>query len=163
MSNLLNSNSAQKSHPSEKKILVFDDDDQIRQMVQLQLELEGFKVKVGRDGRNVLAVALEFKPDLIVTDLMMPGGGGYEVLHSLQSDSLTRKVPVLMMSGANLDASTKALMKSESNVVDYLEKPLHLQSFLTKVHSILKTKNLEERMIDDQLKMGDINLDKYNF
>lgn len=162
MTNLLEPK-REKGSPSEKKILVIDDDEHIRQMVKLQLELEGFQVKASRDGRNILAIALEFHPDLVVTDLMMPGGGGYEVLRSLQSDDLTRKVPVLMMSGAALDPSTKNLMKSESNVVDYLDKPLHMTAFVYKVHAILNTKTKEERIIEDQQKMGDVDFNKFNF
>lgn len=152
-----------KESPTEKRILVCDDDEHIRAMVEVQLQLEGFQVKTARDAKNVLKNCLEFQPHLIITDLMMPGGGGYELIRTLQSDPLTSKIPVLMISGANIDKTTKAMLTQEPNMVGFLEKPLHLNSFTMKIHQTLNTKTKEERMIEDQQRLGDINLDKFNF
>src|SRR5262245_7509536 len=104
--------------------MVLDDDDSILQMIRMTLETEGFQVRTGRDAVDVLKKAVEYRPDLIICDLMMPGGGGYELIRSLQSDDLTRKTPILMVTGYSMDASTKAMIQQEPNLAGYFEKPI---------------------------------------
>jgi CheY-like chemotaxis protein len=134
-----------KVHPSKKKVFVVDDDDAIVSLFKTALELEGFNVRTGRDGRNFLARALEYQPDLIIADLMMPAGGGYELIRTLQSDPLTSSIPIVLVTGSHLDASTQAMMKMESNLAFYLEKPVRPESLMLKVHSLLKTLSLDEQ------------------
>lgn len=122
-----------------KRILVLDDDEHILEMMARTLEFEGFTVRTARDGRSVSKVAIAFEPHLIITDLMMPGGGGYEVLRTLQSDDSTRQISVFVMSGHGFDQSTKDLMKQEPNVVDYIDKPVNLAALISKIHKHLNT------------------------
>jgi CheY-like chemotaxis protein len=135
-----------KLDPTDKKIMVFDDDESIVQMIRATLEAEGFQVRTGRDGTDILKKAVSYDPDLIICDLMMPGGGGYEVLRALQGDDITRKIPVLMITGYSLDTSTKTMMQQEPNLVGYYEKPLRPEKLVTKVHQILNTMTLSEKM-----------------
>lgn len=135
---------AKKNNPSDKKIYVVDDDELVLSLLKVALEAEGFQVRTGRDGRNMLKKAQEFKPDLIVSDLMMPGGGGYEVLRSLQSDSETSHTPVLIITGSNMASSTKGMLQQESNLAGYLEKPIRPETLLRHVHKILNTISASE-------------------
>jgi DNA-binding response OmpR family regulator len=137
--------SNQKIDPADRRIFVCDDDDSIRQMLKATLEAEGFQVSAARDGRDILKKAQEFRPHLLVTDLMMPGGGGYEVLRTLQMDEITRKIKVMVITGQSKDRSTIDMMKQEPNVVDFMEKPFHPEIFLNAVHKVLNTKNFQER------------------
>lgn len=139
------SSPSKKPLPSEKKVMVVDDDDTIVSLFRTCLEIEGFQVKTARDGRNIVAVALQYKPDLIISDLMMPAGGGYELIRSLQSDALTRGIPIILITGSQLDSSTKEMMQRESNLVAYLEKPIRPEKLLAKVHSTLNTMSLTDR------------------
>jgi len=127
---------------------VVDDDAEILAMLEMTLGAEGFIVKTGRDGRNILQKALEFQPDLIMADLMMPGGGGYEVLRSLQGDDLTRKTPVLIITGYEMNSSTKDMMKLEPNMAGYMEKPLRPYSLTSRIHEILNTKTPQEEQME---------------
>jgi DNA-binding response OmpR family regulator len=136
---------SKRALPSEKRILVVDDDDSIVTLFKTAFELEGFQVKTGRDSRNIVARSLEFKPDLIVSDLMMPAGGGYELIRSLQGDELTRSIPVMLVTGVHLDASTKDMLKMESNLALYLEKPVRPDVLVAKAHGILKTMSMDEQ------------------
>lgn len=137
---------AGKALPTEKKIMVFDDDDSILQMLKSTFEAEGFQVRTGRDSHNILKKAIDYRPDLIVCDLMMPGGGGYELLRVLQSDDITRKTPIIMMTGYSMDASTKAMIQQESNLVGFFEKPVRGERLLEKIHKTLNTKSIMEQM-----------------
>lgn len=138
------------------KIMLVDDDDSILQMIRASLEGEGFQVRTGRDARNFLKKAVDYKPDLIVTDLMMPGGGGYELLRSLQSDDITRKIPVLLMTGYSMDNSTKTMMQQEPNLAGYFEKPLRPEKLIRKVHEVLNTMSLEEEMMAKRSQQNDM-------
>lgn len=151
-----------KELPSNKRILIVEDDDAVRQMLQTTLEVEGFNVKTARDGRNIMNVVQNFQPHLIISDVMMPGGGGYEVLRSLQAESASRKIPVLVISGYKFDDSTKNMLKQEPNVIGFLEKPLRPTSFTIKVHDILKTQTRAEWEAEDKKKIGGIEHDKFN-
>lgn len=134
-----------KGLPSDKRVMVVDDDESVLQLLKATFEVEGFQVRVARDGRNLAQKASEYKPDLIVTDLMMPGGGGYEVLRSLQADDVTRKTPVIMITGHVLDDSTKTMIKQEPNLAALLEKPVRPEKLTKEVHRVLNTMTRDEQ------------------
>lgn len=125
--------------------MLVDDDESILQMLRATIEMEGFQVRIARDGRNLVEKAIEYTPHLIVTDLMMPGGGGYEVLRALQGGETTRKTPVIMITGHVLDDSTKSLMRQEPNLVCLLEKPIRPERILREIHRVLNTMTSEEQ------------------
>ncbi len=133
-----------KANPSDKKVLIVDDDEAIVTMMKIAFSVEGFDVATARDGRNILKKALEYSPDLIICDLMMPGDGGYEVLRSLQGDPATMKVPVLIMTGSSMAASTKSVMLQESNLAGYFEKPVRPETLIKETHKLLNTLSSQE-------------------
>jgi DNA-binding response OmpR family regulator len=81
-----------------KKILIADDDDHIRELVQFALEDGGYELFFARDGLEALARAREAKPDLMVLDVMMPGKVGYEVCEELKKDPATQGIYIILMS-----------------------------------------------------------------
>lgn len=140
-------------------MLVVDDDEGIRHLLQATLEAEGFQVKTARDGRTILDAAQKYSPHLIVCDMMMPGGGGYEVIRAMQSDGATRKIPILLVSGHGFDLSTKDMLKTEPNVVGFFEKPVRPYQFIKKVHEILNTFTREEMNAQKRSEMEGFNKD----
>jgi CheY-like chemotaxis protein len=155
----------EKADPTTKCILVLDDDETIRHMIQATLEVEGFRVYTGRDGRGVVQTALKYKPNLIITDLMMPNGGGFELIRSLQGDPDTASIPVILISGHGMDESTRTMLKQESNVVGFEPKPIRPAQFMSKVHQLLNTLSREEKLMRDRNKtnsdINDINKDRF--
>jgi len=137
-----------KADPNTKKILVIEDDENVRSMIKSTLEIEGFQVKTARDGRGILNIAVSFEPDLVISDVMMPGGGGYEVLRSLQSDDITRRVPVIIISGYSFDSSTKEMLLQEPNVKEFVEKPIRPPLLMVQIHKILNTLTQEEKIME---------------
>jgi CheY-like chemotaxis protein len=127
------------AEPKDKRILIVDDDENVRSLLEMAAQDEGFSVATAVDGLAAVRVAQEFRPDLIITDLMMPGQGGYELMRSLQGTDQSR-VPVIMITGRKLDESTKELFRRESNVVEVLAKPLALNTFKLTLHQVLLTK-----------------------
>lgn len=142
-----------KALPSTKKVFLIDDDDTIIQLFRTSLELEGFQVRTFKDGRNILKKAKDFKPDLIIMDLMMPGGGGYEAIRELQSDDDFRRVPVIIMTGSNMDYSTKSMIQTENNVVSYFEKPFRYERLAKEIHARLNTMSFQEQQAQEKKTM----------
>src|SRR5271168_2114507 len=106
--------------PKDKTIMIVDDDDNIRELLEFVLKKEGFQVIQAADGEEALQKIPTGKPDLILLDLMLPRYGGFEVLRQLQANQIT-KVPVLVLSGRYTDRSTAEMIRQESNVVDFIE------------------------------------------
>lgn len=81
------------------KILIFDDDEPIREVYEMTLSRAGFEVKTFKDYKNVIGVVLEEKPDIIWCDILMPEPiNGFEALELLKKDKETRKISVVMVS-----------------------------------------------------------------
>lgn len=81
-----------------KKILIADDDENIRDLVTFSLEDEGFDLHQARDGEEALQMAKELKPDLMILDVMMPGKIGYEVCEELKKGEDTKGIYIILMS-----------------------------------------------------------------
>jgi DNA-binding response OmpR family regulator len=141
-----------KLDPATKNILIVEDDEHVLEMLKTTLSAEGFMVQGARDGRNIMDRARKFMPHLVISDVMMPGGGGYEVIRSLQGDPATRDIPVFIMTGYNFDETTKVMMKQEPNVKIFMTKPVRPASLLVKIHEVLHTKSKEEKMIEETKK-----------
>jgi len=126
------------SSPNDKLILVIDDDNNIRAVLTMCLTMAGFRVITAVDGLDA-ATKLERKPpDLIVSDLMMPGQGGYDFLRTL-SGLGGGHAPVFVVTGSSLDASTINVIMSESGALEFFKKPVKMPDFIAAVHRHLKT------------------------
>lgn len=103
------------------KILLVDDDRLLVRMYQKKFENDGYEVLVATDGKMGLEKVAEFKPDLILLDIMMPVMNGYEVLQQLKADATTSKIPVIMLT--NVGASDADIERGlELGAVTYLIK-----------------------------------------
>lgn len=82
-----------------KTILLVEDDDSVRQLVRMTLELHDFHVVEASGGAEGLRMLKRHRPDAVVLDLMMPGMGGERVLTQLRAEPATRRTPVVVVSG----------------------------------------------------------------
>jgi CheY-like chemotaxis protein len=122
-----------------KLVLIIDDDEGIRELLSFLVKKEGFRVDCAVDGEEGVLKAERMKPDMIILDLMMPRYGGFEVLRQLQSGGLGR-IPIVVVTGRYTDRSTAEMIRQESNVVDFLEKPLKAAVLAATLSRQLKTK-----------------------
>ena len=90
-----------------KKILIVDDEESTRRLVRLTLGEDGYQLEEAEDGQQALAKAREFKPDLVILDLMMPDQWGYRVCEELKQDPATCQARVLILSGRSSHLSQK--------------------------------------------------------
>src|SRR5579859_3069869 len=120
-------------------ILVVDDDENVRSLIEMHATMEGFQVITAVNGKDAIKKVEALKtPDLIITDLMMPGEGGYEFLRNLQAGG-NGGIPVFVVTGSALDTSTVSMIKGEANVVEFVPKPIKMNTFVLSLHKHLKT------------------------
>lgn len=117
----------------ESRILVVEDDKSIREMLTFALELEGFKVDIGKNGAEALKKNNEFKPNLILLDLMLPDINGFEICKKVQQE---RDIPVIMVTAKN-DIVDKVL-GLEIGADDYITKPFHIKEVIARVNKSLQ-------------------------
>lgn len=120
-----------------KTVLVIDDDEGVRELLTFLVTKEGYRAESAVDGEDGYRKAESIRPDLIILDLMMPRYGGFEVLRQLQSGELA-KIPIVVVTGRYTDRSTSEMIRQESNVVDFLEKPLKPAAFSATLARLLK-------------------------
>lgn len=125
-----------------KLVLVIDDDDGVRELLTFLVKKEGYRVECAEDGEDGYQKAEHLKPDLILLDLMMPRYGGFEVLRQLQLGGLSR-IPIVVVTGRYTDRSTAEMIRQESNVVDFLEKPLKPNVLSATLERLLKPRSSE--------------------
>lgn len=105
---------------TKKRILLVEDDTALADVYQARLELEGLEVKQVNNGEDALSVALEFKPDLILLDAMMPKISGFDVLDILRNTQETAGIKIIMLTALS---QPKDKERAESlGVDDYLVK-----------------------------------------
>ena len=107
---------------SEKiSVLVVDDEEHIRNILEYNLRLEGFEVYLAENGRTAIEHARQKKPDVILLDWMMPEMDGLEVLSELKGDKTTEHIPVFMLTAKGMSSDVgKALLRGAD---DYIVKP----------------------------------------
>lgn len=118
----------------QKKILLVEDDDGLASVYQTRLEAEGFTIRRVPNGEDALAAALEFKPDLILLDAMMPKVSGFDVLDILRNTPETTNVRIIMLTALSQDTDKQRaeslgvdeyLVKSQVVIADVVERIKH--------------------------------------
>jgi DNA-binding response OmpR family regulator len=104
----------------KRKVLIADDDNDLRGMTKEFFESENFDVIEASNGEDALRLALEEKPDLILTDIIMPKMDGVELMQKVREDEWGKNVPIIALS--NVDTSEGIAKAMDSNVTTYLVK-----------------------------------------
>jgi DNA-binding response OmpR family regulator len=116
-------------------VLVVEDDPVILQLLEVNFELEGFSVVTAKDGFEGLTQAKEGRPDVIVTDIMMPRRSGLEMLADLKADGALAEIPVILLSAKAQTADVRAGL--EAGAADYITKPFEPLDLLERVQRVL--------------------------
>lgn len=124
------------------KILVADDEQDIREIMQVILQKEGYEVVLAKDGAEVLALVKQTSPDLIVLDYLMPGTDGIEACQALKKDSSAKGIPVIMVT-AYPNEKEKGLA---AGAVDFITKPVDRIDLLLRIKSALKVKHITNEL-----------------
>ncbi|MDR0397324.1 MAG: response regulator transcription factor [Oscillospiraceae bacterium] len=117
------------------KALVVEDEAKIARFLELELTHEGYQVKVVGDGRAGLAQAAEWKPDVMILDLMLPGLSGIEVCRRIRQSEKGSRLPILMLTAKD-DISDK-VMGLDMGADDYMTKPFAIEELLARMRVML--------------------------
>lgn len=122
-----------------KKILFIEDDQILVRMYTQKLQGSGFEVKQTADSKSALSLCRDFKPDLIVLDIMLPGGiNGFDVLELLKNDQEVKNIPVIVLT--NLETEKESALKVGAS--DYIIKSENRpEAVIDKIKSILWQKS----------------------
>ena len=119
-----------------KRILVAEDDPVTRRFVVSLLTERGYDVLVAEDGEHAISTATTAKPDLIVSDLVMPFRDGYEVLRAVRTDDRLKDIPVLILSMR--DHEEDIVRGFEQGADEYIVKPFNAREFVSRVRKLLE-------------------------
>ncbi|MDP9387924.1 MAG: response regulator [Actinomycetota bacterium] len=118
------------------RVLVADDDQDIRELVLLNLEAEGYRVAAAEDGDQAWAMVKAVLPDLVVLDVMMPGRDGLDVLADLRAHPETRGIPVVLLTARASDTEVWSGWQSGADL--YMTKPFEVEDLLGAVSYLLR-------------------------
>jgi phosphate regulon transcriptional regulator PhoB len=121
---------------SAQKILVIEDEPDIRKLVQYNLTQEHFNVLEAEDGEQALSLLQREKPNLVILDLMLPGLSGMELCKILRQRSDTSRLPILMLTAKASEADR--IVGLEMGADDYLAKPFSPREMVARVRAILR-------------------------
>jgi len=120
---------------TKQKVLVVEDEINLRDVLRIQLETDGFQVLVAKDGREALEVAVKALPDIVLLDVMLPLVDGYEVCRRLRGTFATHHIPIIMLTArAEMDGRLQGL---EGGANDYISKPWERRELLLRVRNAL--------------------------
>lgn len=125
---------------SEPSILVVDDTPANLKLLADLLRLRGYRVVTATDGEAGLAAVAEHRPDLVLSDIMMPKLSGYELCQRLRADPATALLPVVLVT--SLDPHEERVKGIEAGADDFLGKPINQAELLARVRSLLRIKTL---------------------
>ncbi len=117
------------------KVLIADDEHNIRHILDFSLHSEGFDVVAAANGEDAFTLAVSEKPDLIILDVMMPGQGGIETCRQLKADERVADIPVIL-----LTARTSRQDREEGKAAgadEYITKPFSPQKVINAVQNFL--------------------------
>ena len=139
----------------EARLLVVDDEPNIRELLATSLRFAGFEVYAAADGQSALRLARDVEPDLVVLDVMLPDMDGFAVTRRLRDKG--QHVPVLFLTARD-DTSDKVQGLTVGGD-DYVTKPFSLEEVVARIRAILRRTQPGERLEASVLRYADLELD----
>ncbi|MEO1041326.1 MAG: phosphate regulon transcriptional regulator PhoB [Pseudomonadota bacterium] len=139
-----------------KHVLVVEDDEALRTLVEYNLGKEDFTVTTARDGEEALLKVEEAKPDLVILDWMLPNVSGIEVCRRLRSKQATQALPIIMLTArAEEPDRVRGL---ETGADDYVVKPFSMEELVARIRAVLR--RIRPSLVSDTVSCGDIEVDR---
>jgi two-component system OmpR family response regulator len=142
------------------RALVVDDEVSLGDLLQMALRYEGWEVKTAVDGQSALTAARQFKPDVIVLDVMLPDLDGLEVLHRLRADG--SDIPVLFLTAK--DSIDDRISGLTAGGDDYVTKPFSLEEVVARLRGLIRrSARIVSDAVDPELRVGDLILNEESY
>lgn len=131
-----------------KTILVVDDEKDIVELVAYNLLREGYQVAKAYDGDQALRYIRESQPDMVILDLMLPGIDGIEICRYIRKNTLTEKLPVIMLTAKS--EAIDRVIGLEIGADDYITKPFNVRELLARVKAVFRRTDTLFRVDDSE-------------
>lgn len=140
------------------KILVIEDEQDLRQVLEYNLQQAGHEVLLGSTGRQGVELAQGLRPDAVILDLMLPDISGKDVCKQLKHDERTRHVPVVMLTarGEEIDR----IVGFELGADDYITKPFSVRELLLRINAVLRRAQSSGETGEEKVTFGVLVLDR---
>ena len=138
------------------KIFIIEDEPSIIQLVQHNLEKEGFIVASSENGNEGLKQLKKLEPNLLLLDWMLPDLSGIEICKNIRKDNKFKSLPIIMLTAKGEEEDK--IKGLESGVDDYLTKPFSYKELLARIKAVLRRSN--PNMVSDSLEYEDLLLDR---
>jgi two-component system alkaline phosphatase synthesis response regulator PhoP len=142
-----------------EKILIVDDEPDILEFLQYNLQKEGYETSIASNGKEALDKAAQFKPQMIILDVMMPEMDGVEACKELRKNPLFKETVILFLTARGEDYSQIAAFDAGAD--DYITKPIRLRVLISKIKAILRRIRSEEDAVP--LEVGDLIIDREKY
>ena len=138
-------------------IYCVEDDSNIRELVVYTLETTGYKARGFEDGKAFLeALALE-TPELVLMDIMLPGGDGMALLKRLKASAKTQDIPVIMMTAKGSEYDK--VLGLDSGADDYVTKPFGMMELISRIKAVLRRTEKNAMKIEDKIVLNGLTID----
>jgi len=138
------------------KIFIIEDEPSIIQLVQHNLEKNGFIISSSLNGNDGLKELKKFQPDLLLLDWMLPDLSGIEICKNIRKDNSFKNLPVIMLTAKGEEEDK--IKGLDSGVDDYLTKPFSFNELMARIKAVLRRSN--PNTVSDNLKFDDLMLDR---
>ena len=140
----------------KSKILIIEDDRDIVEMLEYNLQEEGYKTISALNGEKGIALAEKERPDLVILDIMLPVMDGFEVCRTLKNNNRVAHIPIIILSAKSQE--TDKIVGLELGADDYVTKPFSPRELIARTRAILRRGR--EEQIDNIIQRGTITIDR---
>ncbi len=137
-------------------VLVVEDEDALAELLQYNLNKEGFRVSVAADGEEALMLVEERQPDILLLDWMLPKISGIEVARRLRGRQETRNLPIIMLTARGEE--TDRIRGLDTGADDYIVKPFLMKEMFARLRAVLR--RIRPGLAEDKVAVGDIVIDR---
>ncbi len=141
-----------------RRIAIVEDEPDIAEIIAYNLGREGFEVQHAEHGTEGLKMIKEWKPDLAILDIMLPGMDGVEICRNIRQAENIRDIPIIMLSAK--DDEIDVVLGLRMGADDYITKPFSPRELIERVKAILRRRRINDDSSENQLAYGPLSVDK---
>ncbi|MGV3703816.1 MAG: response regulator transcription factor [Arcticibacter sp.] len=146
---------------AKQKILIVDDEPDIRELIEYNLKKEGYLVYTASNGQEGITEAKRVHPDLIILDVMMPKMDGIEACRVMRSMNDFKSTFMVFLTARSEEYSEIAGFNVGAD--DYIAKPIKTRALVSRINAILRRNNQTEDVVENKIEIGDLVIDRETY
>ncbi len=143
-----------------RRILLIDDEVDILELLEYNMLKEGYQVRTAQNGKSGIEIGRDFKPDLILLDIMMPGIDGVETCRLLREDATFQETYIIFLTARSEEYSEVAAFQNGAN--DYLVKPIKPRALMSRIDAYFR-RHADKTQEEDEVKIVDLEINRSSY